>query len=68
VGGASSSLKDEAVLALMLRDLLIESGCVVIGPTGHRTSALTLLEHEPIDCAVLDINLSTARRFLSLKP
>jgi len=31
-------------------------------------SALTLLEHEPIDCAVLDINLSTARRFLSLKP
>jgi DNA-binding response OmpR family regulator len=50
-------VEDEAIVSLMLEDLLTESGCIVIGPVGTTQSALRLIEQEPIDCAVLDIKL-----------
>jgi DNA-binding response OmpR family regulator len=51
-------VEDEAIVSLMLEDLLTESGCIVIGPTGTTTAALALIEHESIDCAVLDVKLT----------
>ena len=51
-------VEDEAIVSLMLEDLLTESGCIVIGPVGTTQSALRLIEHEPIDCAVLDVKLA----------
>jgi CheY-like chemotaxis protein len=56
-------VEDEAVEALMLEDLLTQAGCIVIGPAGTTESALTLIEQEPIDCAVLDVKLLDGQVF-----
>jgi CheY-like chemotaxis protein len=50
-------VEDEAMISLMLEDLLIDAGCVVIGPAGSTVEALALIEQEVIHCAVLDIKL-----------
>lgn len=50
-------VEDEALVSLMLADVLEAAGAVVIGPAGTTTEALALLEQEPVDCAVLDIQL-----------
>ena len=50
-------VEDEVLISLMLEDVLKSAGAVVIGPAGTTTKALALLEQEPIDCAVLDIQL-----------
>ena len=49
--------EDEAMESLMIEALLIESGCIVVGPAGSTKEALALLERETVDCAVLDIKL-----------
>ena len=50
-------VEDEAIVSMILEDLLTASGCVVIGTAGNTKAALTLIEQEPIDCAVLDVKL-----------
>jgi CheY-like chemotaxis protein len=50
-------VEDEALVSLMLEDVLESAGAVVIGPAGTAAEALALLEQEPVDCAVLDIQL-----------
>ena len=49
--------EDEAVESLMIHDLLTESGFVVVGPAVSTKEALSLIEQEAVDCAVLDIKL-----------
>jgi DNA-binding response OmpR family regulator len=49
--------EDEAVIALMIGDLLTESGFVVVGPAVSTKEALAIVEQQPVDCAVLDIKL-----------
>jgi DNA-binding response OmpR family regulator len=49
--------EDEAAIALMIEDVLTESGFVVVGPAVSTNAALTLLEREVINCAVLDVKL-----------
>ena len=44
-------------MALILEDVLEAAGAVVIGPAGTTAEALALLEQDPVDCAVLDIQL-----------
>jgi CheY-like chemotaxis protein len=56
-------VEDEAVEALMLEDLLAQLGCIVVGPAATAESALTLIEREAIDCAVLDIKLVDGQVF-----
>jgi CheY-like chemotaxis protein len=51
-------VEDEAIVSMMLADLLQSAGCVVIGPVGTTTGALALVEQEVIHCAVLDIKLT----------
>lgn len=57
-GGARVLLvEDEALVGLMMRAALTDAGYHVIGPYASVGAALTALESERPDCAVLDINL-----------
>lgn len=49
--------EDEALVALELAETLAELGCVVAGPAATLAEALRLAEQEPLDAAVLDVNL-----------
>ena len=42
---------------MVLSGLLTDVGCIVVGPAATAQSALRLIEHEPIDCAILDVKL-----------
>jgi len=49
--------EDEAMISLMIEEILIESGFVVVGPAVSTSAALALVEREVINCAVLDVKL-----------
>jgi len=52
-------VEDEAMIAMLLEDMLGDLGCTVVGPAYALTSALALAAGEsPIDVAILDINLA----------
>jgi DNA-binding response OmpR family regulator len=50
-------VEDEALIAMMLEDLLRQSGAIVLGPAGTAEQALALVEQNSLDCAVLDYKL-----------
>jgi DNA-binding response OmpR family regulator len=50
-------VEDEAVVSLMLADVLESAGAVVVGPASTVKAALDLLGAEAIDCAILDVKL-----------
>jgi two-component sensor histidine kinase/PAS domain-containing protein len=51
-------VEDEAIVAWALEDMLSELGCTVVGPAARVSQALIIVENEPIDAAVLDVNLN----------
>lgn len=51
-------VEDEALIALQLEDMLTELGCAVIGPASRVGRALELLDGEPVEAAVLDLNIA----------
>lgn len=51
-------VEDEALIALQLEDMLTELGCAVIGPASRVGQALELLDGEPVEAAVLDVNIA----------
>ncbi|HVB89002.1 MAG TPA: response regulator [Beijerinckiaceae bacterium] len=50
-------VEDEPFIALTLEDMLTELGCVVAGMVSQVSDALAFIASEPIDGAVLDVNL-----------
>lgn len=50
-------VEDEAVVAMLIEDLLENCGCTVIGPCGSLEAALAVAATDPFDLAVLDVNL-----------
>jgi len=48
---------DEALIAMMLSDLLSEYGHQTIGPAHSEAQALELVSSTPIDAAILDVTL-----------
>ena len=50
-------VEDEAAVALMLEDVLIERGAAVVGPAADAASALKLITAERVDCAIVDYGL-----------
>jgi CheY-like chemotaxis protein len=50
-------VEDEAIIALALEDMLIQIGCAVVGPAFSVTDGQRLAASEPVDGAVLDINV-----------
>jgi DNA-binding response OmpR family regulator len=51
-------VEDDMLIAIMLEDMLLDLGCVVIGPINTLQGALALAAEEAhIDAAMLDIDL-----------
>jgi CheY-like chemotaxis protein len=51
-------VEDEVMVAALLEDRLQGLGCDVVGPAHRIEEAIALLASEPIDAAVLDVNIS----------
>jgi DNA-binding response OmpR family regulator len=51
-------VEDEMLVAMVLEDQLADAGCEVIGPAFSVEQAMHLAASEPLDGAVLDINLA----------
>ncbi|MET0314015.1 MAG: response regulator [Hansschlegelia sp.] len=56
-------VEDEAMIAMLFEDMLIDSGATVIGPASGVSAALSAIENEPIDGALLDVNLGGEQSF-----
>lgn len=56
-------VEDEAVIAMLLEDQLEELGCVVVGAVSSVAEALSAIECQPMDAAVLDLNLRGERSY-----
>lgn len=48
---------DEALIAMVLEDMLADLGCDVVGPAASIAEALSLIVAGTIDAALVDINL-----------
>lgn len=51
-------VEDEVIVAMLLEDILADAGATVVGPAARVARALELLEAEPVDAALLDLNLA----------
>src|SRR5438067_13075707 len=56
-------VEDEALVAMMLEDMLAELGCEVVGPAMRLEEGLELARLNGLDAAVLDINLAGERSY-----
>eukprot|EP01037_Dinobryon_pediforme_P024493 gene24493-26310_t len=54
-------VEDEPFIALTLEDMLTELGCLIAGLASQVPEALEMIEREPIDAAVLDVNLGNQK-------
>jgi two-component sensor histidine kinase/CheY-like chemotaxis protein len=54
-------VEDEALIAGQIESLLVGKGCLVSGPVPGLDGALALARSEPLDAAILDVNLSGSR-------
>jgi CheY-like chemotaxis protein len=56
-------VEDEAMIAMLVEDMLIDSGATVVGPAGGVSEALGVISRERIDGALLDVNLGGEQSF-----
>lgn len=54
---------DEAVIGILIEDILLDLGCASVDVVGSVESALTILEAASPDFAFLDINLNGTRSY-----
>jgi len=54
-------VEDEALVAMLAEDFLIELGATVIGPATSIEDAVAMVDAHKIDAAVLDINIRGER-------
>ena len=56
-------LEDEALLSMLLEDVLSEFGCGLVGPFGNTEDALSFLKANPngVDFGILDVNVAGHR-------
>lgn len=54
-------VEDEALIAVMVEDMLTEMGSEIVGPAATIEEALRLARSEPLDGAVLDVNVRGER-------
>ena len=57
-------VEDEALVAIMMRDMLTDLGYSVVGPVGARTTAIAAARQADIEGAVLDLNLRGETTYL----
>lgn len=51
-------VEDEAILAMMVEDMLSDAGYEVVGPAPHLDAAMSLARDADFDVAILDMNLA----------
>jgi CheY-like chemotaxis protein len=51
-------VEDEAAISLLLEDMLLDFGCVVVGPAARLATALDTVQRERLDLAILDVNVA----------
>jgi CheY-like chemotaxis protein len=56
-------VEDEPLVSMMIEDMLVDLGCIVVGPVATAAQAAELVEREIMDCAVLDIALAEGQVF-----
>ena len=54
-------VEDEAIVALLAEDILLDHGATVVGPATSVAQALSLVGTEEIDVGFLDVNLNGER-------
>src|SRR4051812_49784467 len=54
-------VEDEALIASMIVEWLGEMGCEALGPVGRLSDGFDLVQSEPMDAAVLDVNVNSER-------
>lgn len=54
-------VEDEAIIAMLIEDMLSDLGCVSVGPAYSTEQALELIQSEQFDAAILDVNLGGQR-------
>ena len=54
-------VEDEPFIALTLEDMLEELGFALAGTVSHVAEAVEMIEREPVDCALLDVNLGSEK-------
>jgi CheY-like chemotaxis protein len=50
-------VEDEALVSMVIEEALRDLGCDIVGPVGTLDQALALARTEPLDGALLDVNL-----------
>jgi CheY-like chemotaxis protein len=56
-------VEDEAIIAALIENALIEGGCSVVGPVATLGVALETIEKTRIDAALLDISINGRRTY-----
>jgi DNA-binding response OmpR family regulator len=51
------------MVSWILEDMLADLGCQVVGPAARVQQAISIIEVEPVDLAVLDINLNGEKSY-----
>lgn len=51
-------VEDEIMVALLLEEMLAELGHTVVGPVARVQPALEMVQREPMDVAILDVNIN----------
>src|SRR5215472_3308440 len=51
-------VEDEIMVALLLEEMLGELGHTVVGPVARLQRALEMAQQEPLDVAILDVNIN----------
>ncbi len=51
-------VEDEALVAMLLEDMVVDFGCTVAGVANSVDQALTLIEAARVNFAILDVNLA----------
>lgn len=56
-------VEDEMLVALLLEDMLVQAGCILIGPFARVRDALAAVKTEVVDLALLDVNVAGEKVF-----
>ena len=51
------------LIAVCIEEVLLQLGCVVVGPVGKLDAALEIADTEALDAAILDVNIRGGRVF-----
>jgi DNA-binding response OmpR family regulator len=56
-------VEDDALIAMLMEDMLVELGFEVVGPANRLHGALALAQAEDFELAILDVNLGKEQSF-----